>query len=256
MDTGAPSDWDYRGLSARSYDLWFGGEPFWDQAFFAARIRAQNGTALEVGSGTGRLLLPYLRDGLAVEGVDASEAMLEICRGKARALGLDPVLHHQHMQELALPGRYRTLFVPACSFQILARRDEAMEALRRFREHLQPGGELVIPLFVPWDDLRGGRRWRLRRSGRLPEGDTVLIHEATECDRLEQVQRIWLRLERYRDGALAETELRIHRLRWYHRHEFPWMLEAAGFEGVRMVSGYEGRPANADAEMVFLARRP
>jgi hypothetical protein len=28
------SDWDYRGLAAECYDLWFGEEPFWDQAFF------------------------------------------------------------------------------------------------------------------------------------------------------------------------------------------------------------------------------
>ena len=28
------SDWDYRGLAAECYDLWFGDEPFWDQAFF------------------------------------------------------------------------------------------------------------------------------------------------------------------------------------------------------------------------------
>ena len=35
----AKSDWDYRGLAAECYDLWFGDEPFWDQAFFHDRIR-------------------------------------------------------------------------------------------------------------------------------------------------------------------------------------------------------------------------
>ena len=60
------SDWDYRGLAAECYDLWFGDEPFWDQAFFHDRIRRNGGVALRIACGTGRLLVPFLRDGLVV----------------------------------------------------------------------------------------------------------------------------------------------------------------------------------------------
>ena len=54
------SDWDYRGLAAECYDLWFGDEPFWEQAFFHDRIRHNGGVALEIACGTGRLLVPFL----------------------------------------------------------------------------------------------------------------------------------------------------------------------------------------------------
>src|SRR5215510_2816406 len=114
------SDWDYRGLAAECYDLWFGDEPFWDQAFFYDRIRHNGGVALEIACGTGRLLVPFLRDGLAVEGVDASAEMLAICRTKAAHVGVTPTLYHQLMQDLDLASRYRTVFIPTCSFQILA----------------------------------------------------------------------------------------------------------------------------------------
>ena len=50
------SNWDYRGIAAECYDLWFGDEPFWDQAFFEDRIRHNGGAALEIACGTGRLL--------------------------------------------------------------------------------------------------------------------------------------------------------------------------------------------------------
>ena len=82
------SDWDYRGLAAECYDLWFGNEPFWDQAFFHHRVRRNGGAALEIACGTGRLLVPFLRDGLAVEGLDASAEMLAICRSKAAHVGV------------------------------------------------------------------------------------------------------------------------------------------------------------------------
>ena len=89
------SDWDYRGLVAECYDLWFGDEPFWDQAFFHDRIRRNGGVALEIACGTGRLLVPFLRDGLAVQGMDASDEMLAICRAKAARVGVTPTLYHQ-----------------------------------------------------------------------------------------------------------------------------------------------------------------
>ena len=111
------SNWDYRGLVAETDDLWFGDEPFWDQAFFYQRLTRNGGTALEVACGTGRLLIPFLRDGLAVEGVDGSEDMLAICRAKAATANVTPVLHQQRMQELTLGRLYRTLFIPAGSFR-------------------------------------------------------------------------------------------------------------------------------------------
>lgn len=253
----APSDWDYRGLAAESYDLWFGDEPYVDQRYYADRIRANGGTALEVACGTGRLLLPYLRDGLAVEGVDASEAMLAICREKAKRTGLAPVLHRQHMQTLSLGQRYRTLFVPSCSFQILERVDECDAALQAFREHLEPGGELLVSLHVPWADFALESQWRLRRSGDRPsDGATVMIHECTRSDRFEQLQSIWLRLEVWKDGQLVESVLRTHTMRWYHAHEFRLRLERAGFREIAAHGGYRPRPArDGDGEIVFSGRR-
>jgi SAM-dependent methyltransferase len=251
------SDWDYRGLAAECYDLWFGDEPFWDQVFFHDRIRHNRGMALEIACGTGRLLVPFLRDGLSVEGVDASAAMLAICRTKAAHVGVTPTLYQQLMQDLDLASRYCTLFIPACSFQILAERDEALEALRRFHRHLEPGGELLITLMVPWRDFGVERQWRLRRSGVRPsDGATVLIHEATSSDRVEQVQHIWMRHEVFHEGRLVQTQLRTHRLRWYHKHEFVMMLESVGFREIMVQCGYrEQETVDPEADMIFSARR-
>ena len=251
------SDWDYRGLAAECYDLWFPSEPYWDQQFFFERIRENQGIALEVASGTGRLLLPYLRDGLEVEGVDSSEEMLAICRRKARQMNLQPVLHRQLMQEMDLPHKYRTIFIPNGSFQILAEREEAFEALAGFRRHLEKGGELLIAVSVPWRDFPHQGQWRLRRSGTRPsDGAKILIHECTQSDLVEQVQDQWLRIEVFKDGEVVQSILRTHRLRWYHKHEFSLMLERVGFTeiSVRVGLGMEPPDAVHDTELVFSAR--
>ena len=185
------SDWDYRGLATECYDLWFGSEPFWDQVFFRDRIRHNGGAALEIACGTGRLLAPFLRDGLAVEGLDASSEMLAICRSRRRRL--------------------------------------------------------------EWPR----RQWRTRRSGVRPsDGATILIHEATQSDRVEQVQHISMRHEVFKGGLLVQTQLRTHQLRWCHRHEFAMMLASVGFRGVTVQCGYTASDArNPEAEWIFMAER-
>src|SRR5262249_22759377 len=143
------------------------------------------------------------------------------------------------------------------SFQILAEREEAFAALRRFHQHLEPGGELLITVMVPWGDFGLERQWRLRRSGVRPsDGATILIHEATVSDRVEQVQHLSMRHEVFEEGRLVQTQLRTHLLRWYHRHEFVMMLEFVGFREVTVQCGYtDSDRTNPEAEWIFFAKR-
>ena len=75
--------------------------------YFQRFVEDDGQPALDVACGTGRLLLPYLRAGLDVDGCDVSADMIELCREKAEREGLRPNLYVQPMHELDLPRRYR-----------------------------------------------------------------------------------------------------------------------------------------------------
>lgn len=110
---------------------------------------------------------------------------------------------------------------------------------------------------VPWRDFAVDRQWRLRRSGARPaDGATILIHEATVSDRVEQVQHIWMRHEVFKEGRLVQTQLRTHRMRWYDTHEFMLMLESIGFREMAVQYGYRAsETVDPEADMIFSARR-
>lgn len=107
--------------------------------YFRRFIEDDGQPALDVGCGTGRLLIPYLRSGLDVDGCDVSPDMIALCREKAAREGLSPQLHVQPMHDLDMPRRYRTIYVCG-AFGLGSTRDQDTEALRRFREHLDPVG--------------------------------------------------------------------------------------------------------------------
>jgi ubiquinone/menaquinone biosynthesis C-methylase UbiE len=246
--------WDYSGLAADTYDLWFGHEPFWDQKFFFDRITRNGGAALELACGTGRLLVPFLRDGLDVEGADASPEMLDICRRKAAAAGVAPVLHRQLMQELAVPRRFRTIYIPAQSFQIIADRTEAIEALVRSRQHLDSGGELIVTLGQTWNEAGADREERLTRNTTRPDGSIARVYSSTQMIPAERIQELRVRFEIVSNGNVTDSlTWPTARLRWYEPAEFTSMLRGAGFTSVQLQVGYDRQPA-PDAELIFLAR--
>jgi SAM-dependent methyltransferase len=104
-------------------------------------------TVLDVACGTGehaRLLAE--RQGLAVDGIDLEPAFVEIAQRK-NPTGRFVV---SDMRDFHLPGRYDAVICLFSSIGYLRTMDRVREALACFREHLAPGGVVVVePWFGP-----------------------------------------------------------------------------------------------------------
>jgi SAM-dependent methyltransferase len=249
-------DHGYRGLVAAAYDLH--GPPYEDAAFYRERIKAAGGPALEIGSGTGRLLIPYRQAGLDVEGVEPSDEMLAICREKASAAGIDVVVHQQYAQELDLKRRYHTIYIPVSTFQLIADLDDAKTALKRFHEYLAPRGQLLVSLFIPrQEEMDANNEWRLSRRLRRPDdGAMILVSIASRAHRDRQLIRSTFRYELFdEDGLLVRTEMHGHSLRWYQAEEFRTLLKEAAYSEIASTDDVVPGPADASRLMMFRAVR-
>src|SRR5207245_328364 len=111
-------------------------------AYFQKFVEEDGQPALDVACGTGRLLIPYLRAGLDVDGCDISADMLSLCRERAELEGVSPNLYPQAMHQLDLPRKYGTIIV-CDGFGLGGNRQDDLEALRRFHHHLEPDGVLL-----------------------------------------------------------------------------------------------------------------
>lgn len=249
-------DYEYRGLIAQTWDLLRGDTSMWpDRPFYRTIIELGGGPALDVGCGTGRLLLDYLRAGLDVDGMDNSPEMLRICRNKAAELGIDVTqrLFLQEMNRLALPRRYTTIFVPSSSFQLLTDPGAASEAMERFHKHLASGGVLVtsimsklwrgrhIPPHMEWSGWH-----KLGEKQRPADGATVRRWIRTRYDHAEQLEHEENRYEVLSGDTIvhSETHTRSPAVRWYSQSQAATLYEKAGFANVRILSGFTFEPAS------------
>src|SRR3954469_15858863 len=84
--------------------------------FYLKLAREAAGPVLDVGCGTGRIMLPCLKAGVDIEGLDLFPGMLARLREKASTLGFDPRLHQANMAGFRLSRRYALIMIPFNAF--------------------------------------------------------------------------------------------------------------------------------------------
>jgi ubiquinone/menaquinone biosynthesis C-methylase UbiE len=239
---------EYVGLMAESWDALRGDTTSWDdRGFYLDVIRERGEPVLDVGCGTGRLLLDYLRLGIDIDGVDNSAEMLAICRRKADRDGLGPNLYLQPMEDLELPRRYATIIVPSSSFQLVTDPADAVAALAGLRRHLEPGGTLAMP-FIAMD---GPREEHWVREAEMEDGSIVRRTASAAYDpdtRLESTDDLY---EQLRDGSVVRSERhqRPNATRGYTPEQVGEMLDEAGFDEVEWCSNFTREPAQPGDEV-------
>jgi SAM-dependent methyltransferase len=201
--------------------------------WYLDRLPRGAGPVLEPMCGSGRLLVPLAARGLALHGVDTSAAMLDACRARLAASGLDAELVRQDVAALNLPFRYGAAFVAAGSFQLLTAPSRARAALARIRAHLVPPRLLLLCLDVPDAALHPPGATQVDvRSVRPDGGPRITLRSETTVDRDARLLSIRTRYERRGASGAVEREDEALDLTWYDEHEIAVLLESAGFRDV------------------------
>jgi SAM-dependent methyltransferase len=237
-----------------------------DVEFFVTAAREVGGPVLEIGCGTGRVLLPVARAGVAVVGLDGSAAMLAVCRRKLEA---EPAavqarvrLVESDMRAFDLDARFPLATMPFRPFQQLLTVDDQVAALACVRRHLAEGGRLILDVFnpslealvrpTPTAEQSEGPATDLPGGGRLERTVRIVSHDRpAQVIRSELIYHV-TRADGGRDRLVHEVALR-----YLFRFELEHLLARAGFVVEQLYAGYDRAPYGSiyPGELVFLVRR-
>jgi SAM-dependent methyltransferase len=120
---------------------------------------ARSGRALELAVGTGRIAIPLSERGIPVHGIELSDAMVAEMRKKPGSEKIGVTVGD--MATTRVDGPFTLVYLVANSIANLTTQDEQVACFENAASHLEPGGCLVVELYVP----------ALRR---LPPGQTVV----------------------------------------------------------------------------------
>lgn len=249
---------------AALYDAVYAGR---DDAGFWREMAAASGggPVLELGCGTGRVLLPLARAGVEITGLDFSTRMLERCRAK---LAPEPAavrdrarLVAADMTSFDLGGDFAAVICPFGGFQQLRTVEQQLACLERCRAHLRPRGRLVLDLPNP-DPAPAAYAGDVALDG---EAAAVLVDwgggrrirwwmTVVGYDRAQQWSECEVTYEVIEaDGATRRVTETIS-LRYIFRYELEHLLVRAGFRVVALYGDYDRSPfADGSPAMIAVA---
>jgi len=264
MDSPADLQLDafYR-VIAPYYDLDFAG--LWqgaDIAFYRRIAEAAGGPVLEMGCGTGRVLLPLARAGIEIDGMDASLPMLEQLRAslcaEPSAVRDRVVVIHGDIRSKDTGRRYPLVIAPANVLHSFLERNDQRAWLANVRRHLAPGGALCFDVFQPdYRRLTAAPEWLADvdrtdpRTGQRVRRYTRIEHEL-ELQRFHVAMR-WVIEDA--EGRMVREESADVMQRWFTHGELENLLELEGLQFADCWGGFGGEPFGAGACVQIIRAR-
>jgi SAM-dependent methyltransferase len=135
----------YEGLFAQYYDLL---HPYrTDIPFYVDMARLCEPPVLEIGSGTGRVLLPIAQAGIPIHGVEPALSMNSILEEKISP-ELRPLvqIHPHSIFTLESSTQFGLIILAANTFRHFTSLHEQRHLLQILRQWLKPGGALIIDI--------------------------------------------------------------------------------------------------------------
>lgn len=225
-------------IAARFYDLQHADDPLLadELALILDEMAKADGPAIDLGCGTGRILLPALAAGFDVCGCDSSGPFLDLLAEKARAQGLSPRVWPCNLSGPEIPAEtFAFAFAAFRTFDHLTAPGAQKSFLTAVRRALRPDGCLLINIANPdpldlegamgqrillADDLRdpaSGRRIVWWGTSRF-DPETLLIRESSEYDLLDD------------DGRVTDSYYFPFSVRYTPDEEMTEMIRETGFK--------------------------
>lgn len=236
-----------------------------DVQFFVDEAVRCGGDVLEVGCGTGRILIPTARAGVRIVGLDASAAMLEECR---RNLANEDAevrkrveLSMADMREFQISRKFSLVTLPFRPFQHLLTVEDQIACLHCIREHLVPVGKLILDVFNPSLEYLVApleETASAEAEFQMPDGRRVLrTGRLLGRDPIAQVNEVELAYQITHPDGRQQQLAHVFPMRYFFRYELEHLLARCGYEVEAVYSDYDKAPFGSKypGELLCVARR-
>ncbi|MCS6926132.1 MAG: class I SAM-dependent methyltransferase [Candidatus Binatia bacterium] len=257
---------EYEEAAAIFYDSYFLGVEG-DVQFYLDEARRVGSAVLELGCGTGRVLLPLAEAGVQIVGLDNSPAMLAVLRHKlarySRETQRRVELLEGDMRFLALGRRFDLILIPYRAFLHLLTPKDQRQALLAIREHLTEGGRLIVNVFDPNLEViaaqLGPLGSSLKRDAEFVHprtGRRVVVWYSFQYDPEHQLAKGYFLFEELDEGGQVLTKTYSPlTLRYVYRYEMKYLLELCGYRVEALYGDFRRGPFRYGGEQIWVARR-
>ncbi|HEY3379885.1 MAG TPA: class I SAM-dependent methyltransferase [Armatimonadota bacterium] len=237
--------------------------PFDDISFYLQQVPLPQARVLELGCGTGRVLLPLVEHCAYIHGLDCSEAMLAICQEKLQRAAIAPErarIDAADITDFDLDQQFDLITAPFRVMQNLATDGEVDGLFRGIHKHLAPSGTAILNVFRPYLD----REHMLAEWCRPEKYNYEIPVAGGLLRRYDKLARITadplvcypeLIYRFYQHEQLVDEAVLPIAMRCYYPDEFVRLIEDHGFRVTGKWGGYAGEAYGEGGELVVAFTR-
>jgi len=198
--------------------------------FYLSFIKDKNMKVLEPMCGNGRMLIPFMQNGVDIEGFDISEDMLKVCKEKAKKLNLNPVVSRGRIEEYRSDKKYDLIMIPIGSFSLLP--DNLVDiSLQNMKNNLKENGKFLLTVVLGGNETEEILDW-IETNRKEINNELIVEYKKVSYDDSQRLLNIKLKYEVIQTEKIVETEIMDFPIRLYDLKEFENILIANGFSQI------------------------
>ncbi len=230
-----------------------------DIAYIVKLAARSEQPVLELGCGTGRLLLPLARTGHSVVGLDTSAEMLAEASAKIleerKQVQERIELLKLDMSDFSLAKRFGLIVLPYNTLMHLDRL-QLKATLSNIKDHLAAGGCLFVDVDNPLEVADPGDNDLLILERTLHDEKaqtTILQFSSSRVETRRQTRRVtWVFDESPREGGGVKRTVVETTLHYYLPHELALLLEESGLMLRAQYGSYTQEPYTEDSPRLLI----
>lgn len=237
----------YGSLCTEMYEILHEQAPQ-DELNFYLSYAEKGKKILEPLCGSGRFLVPFLKRGFDISGMDLSGEMLAKLKQKApdaKAIQADII-------DYAVQEQFDYIFIPSGSVSLFTDMGMCQRILQKMKELLAPGGKFVFAVDTVFDRCEEDSDYKVNVSVKTKEGYDLVLKGKNHYDEKSQTQFSPSIYELYHGAELLQSETMDFQTHLYRYGEMDEYLRGCGFKSISVYSNYQKEPAVNDQCEMFI----
>lgn len=241
----------YLELSTLFYDTIRPAPPNDGYQFYRNYIAKTNGKILEPMCGSGRYLIPYLKEGFMIDGFDASPFMLEKLKYKLLEQRLNARVWEAFCDVPLPENNYQLIFIPSGSFGHIIEIENVKESLTNFYNALDKNGVLIFEAETK-NALPKSLNNNITQEVGINEGQLIKLNRTIKVN--DEIVTCTDLYELYKNKELIKSEAELFCVRLYNNPDtLTDILKKTGFRSIKLMKAYEVNkvPSLEDASIIY-----
>ncbi len=231
-----------------------------DIQFYIDYAKKQNGEILELGCGTGRVLIMLAKLGFKVTGLDLSNEMLDVFKDKIKTLDCknNITLINENMADFNLNKKFSLIISPFRAFQALTDDFDISNALSLIYNHLTDDGLFIINVFRPYEVMNESWCYTEKIQWELDDENgnhIVKTHWGDNIDIENKIIYPHFAFNITDKFGNIERKTEDLKLKYYYEEDLRNILKTKGFKIVDEFGWYDKSSIKDNRELIFICKK-